>query len=774
MSRVLESLRTALAGRYTIERELGRGGNATVYLAHDIKHDRQVALKVLSPELAHTVRTERFLREIQIAARLTHPHILMLIDSGEADGFLYYVMPYVAGESLRERLNREQQLRVEDALRINQDVAEALGYAHAHGVMHRDIKPENILLSEGGAVVADFGIARALSAAGGETASESGLVAGTPAYMSPEQASGGSEVDGRSDIYSLGCVLYEMLAGHVPYAGETAQEILAHHALDPIPSLRAARPGVPRTVEGAIVKALAKVPADRFATAAEFAGALAGPRRRLPVYGAIGLLVLVGAAIVAQRTLLRAPPEQSVAVLPFVNLSGDSAQEYFSDGMSEELINALAHVHRLSVPARTSSFAFKGKSTDIKTIGRQLGVAHVLEGSVRRAGSLLRVTAQLISVGNGYHVWSENYEREIRSARDVFAVQDELSRAIVAALRVSLGEDRATPVAPVSTENLAAYDDYLRGRFYWNRATRADLLKAIEYFRSAIARDSGFARAYSGLADAYIRAAADRWIPQASAYRNAKAAASRALALDSTLAEAHTSLARIRTQFENDWPGAEQEFERAIRADPRYGLAHSWYSGLLSQRQRHDQAIAEGRLGLVLDPLSRTALWAVARNYRAAGQYDSAIAYSRHLVLLQPDWAIAHEGLASSYALKKMYQEALVEYRAELALDSNSPSAAFALSRIIGIQVRAGNRPEALNTMRRLLEASRHSSADPRVWATQAAAYTALGNKDSAFAALERARRGGYQFQPLTSPAWDSLRSDPRFAEFLKRLGRER
>ena len=379
-------LQQALAARYTIERELGRGGNAVVYLARDIKHDRQVALKVLSPELAHAVRTERFLREIQIAAKLTHPHILMLIDSGEAEHFLYYVMPYVAGESLRERLNREKRLRVEDAVRITQDVAEALGYAHAEGVVHRDIKPENILLSAGGAVVADFGIAQALSAAGEQRVTDGGLAVGTPAYMSPEQASDGEAMDGRSDVYSLGCVLYEMLAGHPPYRGDTAQEILARHALDPIPG-RAARPGVPRAVERAIAKALAKVPADRFATAIAFAGALAAPRRRVAAYVAVGLLVLGGAAVIAQQTLLRAPPEQSVAVLPFVNLSGDSTQEYFSDGVTEELINALTQVAGLRVPARTSSFAFKGKNTDIRDIGRRLDVATVLEGSIRRSGA---------------------------------------------------------------------------------------------------------------------------------------------------------------------------------------------------------------------------------------------------------------------------------------------------------------------------------------------------------------------------------------------------
>jgi serine/threonine-protein kinase len=364
-------LAAALADRYTIERELGRGGNATVYLAHDPRHHRRVAIKVLLPELAQSVRAERFLREIQIAAQLTHPHILPIHDSGAAGGILYYVMPYVEGESLRDRLQREQPLPLTDALQIAREVATALAYAHTHDVVHRDIKPENILLSsDGHAVVADFGIARALSEAGGPSVTATGIAVGTPVYMSPEQGAGSRTLDGRSDVYSLACVLYEMLAGQAPFTGETPQEILAHHALDSVPRLRKLRPEVPADIEDVILHALAKRPAERLGTAAAFAAALAAPgtarpgalgrrlRRtsRLGLYASLGLGVLLVGYVVAARTdLLRpagpAASAHSVAVLPFVNMSGDTANEYFTEGMTEELISALSRVDGLRAGA---------------------------------------------------------------------------------------------------------------------------------------------------------------------------------------------------------------------------------------------------------------------------------------------------------------------------------------------------------------------------------------------------------------------------------------
>ncbi|HEV8613829.1 MAG TPA: protein kinase, partial [Gemmatimonadales bacterium] len=404
MSELQARLGAGLTGRYTLERELGQGGMALVFLARDLRHDRKVALKVLRPEISVEIGAERFLREIKMAAGLTHPHILPVYDSGEAGGMLFYVMPNMEGRSLRERLEAEKQLPLDEALRITREVATALDYAHRNRVVHRDIKPENILFQEGNAMVADFGIGKALSDASGVT--QTGLAIGTPAYMSPEQASGEHEIDGRSDIYSLGCVLFEMLTGEVPFTGPNAQAIMSKRFLSPVPHVKAVR-DVPEGIDALVTRALARAPVDRFVTAGQFAEAL-----RLDP-GSHRTPADAGKSATAQK---------SIAVLPLANMSADPENEYFSDGMSEEIINALAKLPNLQVASRTSCFALKGKGLDIRQVGEKLGVASVLEGSVRKVGNKIRITAQLINVENGYHLWSETYDRQLE---DVFAIQDE-------------------------------------------------------------------------------------------------------------------------------------------------------------------------------------------------------------------------------------------------------------------------------------------------------------------------------------------------------------
>src|SRR5438309_6715878 len=370
-----ERLDAALAGRYAIERELGSGGMATVYVADDLKYHRTVAVKVLRPELASVLGPDRFLREVEIAAKLNHPHILALYDSGEADGLLFYVMPYVKGESLRHKLERERELPIDEALRITGQVASALGYAHDQGVIHRDVKPENILLYEGEAMVADFGIALAVSAAAGERLTETGLVVGTPEYMSPEQALGERELHARSDVYSLGCVLYEMLAGEPPYTGPTAQAVIAKRLTDPVPAVRRLRDAVPAGVEQTLMRALARVPADRFASAAAFAEALATPG------------------------VVRPPTPRSVAVLPFVNLSADPENEYFADGITEDVIAQLSKIRALEVISRTSVMPCKKRQEGLRTIASKLNVSTLPAWCVRRAGAPVCFVAQLIACG---------------------------------------------------------------------------------------------------------------------------------------------------------------------------------------------------------------------------------------------------------------------------------------------------------------------------------------------------------------------------------------
>jgi serine/threonine-protein kinase len=423
---MLGLLTTALSDRYRIERELGAGGMATVYLAEDLRHQRKVAVKVLRPELAAALGHERFLREITTTANLRHPHILPLFDSGQAvappqgESFLFYVMPYVEGESLRDRLDREKQLPLDDALQIAREVADALSYAHQRGVIHRDIKPANILLESGHAVVADFGIARAITEAGGTKLTETGLAIGTPAYMSPEQAAGDGELDGRSDLYALGCVLYEMLAGQPPFTGPTVESLVYQHLTVDAPSVTNLRPAVPPQIAGVLERALAKVPADRFNPVAEFADALhtggapsaAAPaklRRWIPVLATATMLAAI--AVIFDIGGIRPRGGggliESLAVLPLESLAADPGHEYFADGMTEALITELSKIEALRVISRTSVMQYKGARKSLPDIARELNVDGIVEGSVLRDGNRVRVTAQLIDAAADRHLWAE-------------------------------------------------------------------------------------------------------------------------------------------------------------------------------------------------------------------------------------------------------------------------------------------------------------------------------------------------------------------------------
>jgi eukaryotic-like serine/threonine-protein kinase len=691
----LKSLQAALADRYAIERELGAGGMATVYLARDLKHDRPVALKVLRPELAAVLGGERFLREIRITARLNHPHILPLLDSGGGrgaegeregeTGFLYYVMPYVEGESLRQRLVREGQLPLEEALALTRQVAAALDCAHARGIVHRDIKPENILLSQGQAVVADFGIALAVRAAAGARLTETGLSLGTPQYMSPEQAAADREVDARSDVYSLGAVLYEMLAGEPPHTGPTVEAILAKLLTQAPTPPRVVRAGLPEAVNQAVLTALATAPADRFRTAAEFAAAL-GAGRETP-------------AAPAAST-------PSIAVLPFQDMSGDPANEYFSDGLAEDILDALTQVPGLRVMARTSSFAFRGKDLDVREIGARLNVEHILEGSVRRAGSRLRVTAQLVKASDGYHLWSQRFDREMT---DVFAIQDEISQAIVEKLRVRLAGER--PLVKRYTENMEAYHLFLRGRHCVLRMTPESLTKGSEYLEQALALDPEYPLAHAGMAElCFYRSLWGFSHPKADLLRT-KSAAMEALKRDETLAEAHGMLGVVLGLVDFDWTGAEREFRRALELNPASPIVrYSYGFWLLRPMGRSAEALLQVQRAVELDPLSPNYSAWLGVLYSAGGQHDLALTQYRRAIELDPSLWRPHWLLSMTWARMGEFDEAIAEARRACELSGDNTPTIGNLGRAYAL---AGRRSEAEALLEKLTARSRTEYMPP-------------------------------------------------------------
>ena len=716
MTDVLTHLQSALADRYHIEREVGRGGMATVYLAQDVRHHRPVALKVLHPDLAMSLGPERFLREIQIAARLQHPHIVPLYDSGQAGDLLYYVMPFIEGESLRQRLERDGKLPLEEAVAIARAVATALDYAHRQQVVHRDIKPENVMMHEGEAMVTDFGIAKAVSAAVSGSLTQTGTSIGTPAYMSPEQAAGEAELDARSDIYSLATVLYEMITGAAPFAGPTVQAIMARLFTEPAAPIRDRRQDVPDWLDSAVTRGLAKAPAARQATAAQFAQALVWPS---------GTGTPPGQPAGAVK---------SIAVLPFVNMSADPENEYFTDGIAEEIINALSKIQSLRVAARTSAFAFKGKNEDIGEIGRKLKVATVLEGSVRKAGNRLRVTAQLVNVADGYHLWSERYDRQLE---DVFEIQDEIAGNIVRALRVVLSEDEKRAIEKAPTGNVEAYEYYLRGRQFFHQFRRSGIQFARRMFDRAIEIDAGFALAYAGLADScsflYMY-----WDGSKANLESADAASRKALELDPELAEAHASRGFALT-LSRQYEAAREQFETAIRINPKLYEAHYLYARACFQERKFEEAV---------------------RHYEDAARVRPED-YQALLLMAAPLHSLGREEDANT-AVRKGLQVA------ERHLELN-PDDARALTLGAGGLMQMGDRDRALEWATRALGIDPNDSG---VLYNVACAYSQAGEKEDALRCLEQAIQNGFGHREWleNDSDLDVLRSDPRFEALKKRL----
>jgi serine/threonine protein kinase/Flp pilus assembly protein TadD len=684
---------------------------ATVYRALDPRHGRSVAVKVLNSEVAAALGTERFLQEIKTAASLTHPHIVPVHDSGETGGVLFYVMPHIVGETLRERINRDKRIPGPETVRLTRQLAAALDFAHRQGVVHRDIKPENVMLCEGEPLILDFGIAKAISAAGGATLTRTGIAIGTPAYLSPEQASGEDRVDGKSDQYSLACVVYEMLAGAPPFVANTPQGVIAKRFSEnpaPLPSIA----NTPAGASDVLLRALSLDPADRYPTVSAFAQALAD-------------------AIPSNGSSPADSGRRSIAVLPFTNMSADAENEFFTDGISEEIINALTKIRALDVASRTSAFAFKGNKEDISAIGRKLKVHTVLEGSVRKAGNRLRISTQLVDVATSFQLWSERYDREMQ---DVFAIQDEIATSIVNALKVVLTEKEEKAIKKIPTQSVRAYEYYLRGRQLFHQRRPETLDAAEDLYRRAIALDPDYALAYAGLADCscfrfFEHAGGDEALAQA------ESASRRALKLDPELAEAHASRGLALT-YQRRFDEASDEFQRAMELDAVLYEAPWYYARSLQAQGRIEEAAVFYEKAAELRVDDYQALIFASICYRTLGRVDEAN-------------AVARRGIAA----------------AERALAINAgESRALALG--AGTLQSLGETARAEEWARRAVQSA---PTDPLMLYNLGCLYAVSGKSGLALDHLERSIELGMRNRDwlMTDPDLNSIRNDPRFQALL-------
>jgi serine/threonine-protein kinase len=785
-------------GRYEVLERIGGGGMGVVYRARDARLGRTVALKFLQPRLdADDSAAERFRLEARAVAALEHPNICTVHEIGEADdGRLYLAMPLYDGETLQARIARGP-LPVGEAVAVAAQVARALAHAHARGIVHRDVKPSNVLVTADGVVkLLDFGIAKLADV----TLTGAAAPLGTAAYMSPEQTRGAA-VDHRTDVWSLGVVLHEMLTGRRPFAGEGGQAVAdaIQHA-EPSP-VTAHRPDVPAALARIVATALAKAPEARHPSAralerdllalgiaADLSGDAgppsvaqpARPGRRVRRIAAAAAAVVACCALAAllwlgAGRLRRAPSPAAalpttVAVLPFADRSPAGDQEYFSDGITDELIATLARVEGLRVASRTSAFAFKGRAADVRTVGAQLGVGAVLEGSVRRAGDRLRITAQLVSVADGYHLWSDSYDRD---AGDGFAIQEEIARAIAQTLRVKL----VGPAADTGTRDgpgARAYDLYLKGRhalylkgrYAWYSRTEEGLRAAASYFEQAVAQAPAYARAHAGLADAYAVLGFYDYLPPTEAFAKAEAAARRAAALDAGLAAPRATLGYVALYHDWDFARGEEEFRRAVALDPNYSTAHQWYANLLTAAGRHAEAEREMRRAEEIDPLSLIAKAALGWVLYHAGDHAAALEQCRQTLELSPDYAVAH--LWAGWALQELdsARAAVAAHRRAVAAADSGGIYLAALARSLAL---AGERAEAETLLRRIAERGRGGYVPAY---EVARVHAALGRPDQAFAWLERARgaRSHSMVFLRVDPQLRTLRADPRFDRLVRRV----
>jgi serine/threonine protein kinase len=738
----------AILGPYHILGQIGGGGMGVVYRAEDPRLRRQVAIKLLLPELTRDENArQRFLQEARAASALDHANICTIYEVGQtSDDEFYLVMAYYEGETLTQKIARGP-LAVADATNVATQVARGLSKAHHAGIVHRDIKPGNLMVTTDGTVkILDFGLAKL---AGSEALTMPAIVLGTVAYMSPEQALG-ERLDHRTDLWALGVVMYEMLAGKLPFRAESTQAVLYAIANRSPEPLMTVRPDVPMGIRRVVQRALERSPADRYQSADEMLADLGTP---------ISTATRTKSGTTGQE---RAVP--SIAVLPFVDMSPQRDQEYFCEGMAEELINALSALKHLRVAARSSSFKFKGQAVDATEIGAQLKVRSILEGSVRKAGNRLRITAQLIDTAGGFHLWSERYDRSID---DVFAVQDEIARAIVDKLKVNLLSGAAAPLVRQATEDVDAYNAYLKGRYYWNRRHAGGFQKAMQSFQEAIDKDPEFALPFSGLADSWNILAFYGYVPPTVGFPKAKAAAQKALALDDGLAEAHTSLAWATTFFDWDWRTGEGEFLRALQLNPDYGTAHLWYAFFLSAMGRSNEGREELRRALHAEPLSMMTNAAASFFMYLHRDFDRGIEEAQRALELDASFGAAHAFLANNYAMKGRFDEALQACRTASDLLEHLPN----IEAWAGYcHAKAGNEAKAVEILAHLSDPTAPRYVSPYHLAMIS---LGLGRRDDAIEWLNRAyeNRDNWMVYLNIDPMFDELRSDPRYSTLLMKIG---